>query len=340
MKSLGTKWMRILFQALGIALFVVILTRVNLRDIVRAYRHMSPIAAVVGLALLCLLTLSKSYRWKVIVAAQGTVVSHLQAFMVYSASLYLGVVTPARIGDFAKSLYLMNTGLSAGKALFSSFADRLFDIIFLAVVGYVSLLLFPGIFDNQLLLSTLLLAVVLLTGMACFWRRDILHAIMKRFVSGIPRSAVRTSLDTVIGDGLAEFATLRGRTAAIVTVLTLVSGVIHYLFFVVFAAALEIGASVPVVIASVSAAIFTALLPVSLSGLGTRELVLILIFERVGLSREAAVTFSFSFILVYLVQGLMGLVCWLATPLHLKKARETLAGAGGRPVPISRQEEP
>jgi uncharacterized protein (TIRG00374 family) len=320
MKLLSTRWVRILFQALGVALFIIILTRVDVREIARSYRRIGPFHAVFGVTLLFLLTLLKADRWKKIVAAQGTNVPLGRAFKIYAASLFLGVVTPGHVGDFAKSLYLVNAGLSAGRALFSSFVDRFFDIIFLAVIGCVSLLFFPGIFRNQLLVSFLLLALVIVAIAAFFLRRDILQRLMKRFVSGMPGSAFRTNIDRVITEGLGEFGTLRLREVALVTVLTLFAWIAHYLFFIVWANALVPAASPAVIVLCVSVAIFTALLPVSISGLGTRDLVLILLFSRVGLSREAAVTFSSSFILVYLIQGLTGLVCWLTAPFRAESA--------------------
>jgi uncharacterized protein (TIRG00374 family) len=316
MRLLGTRWVKVLFQALGVALFIIILTRVDVREVARSYRRMSPTHAGLGIMLLFLLTLIKAVRWKKIVAAQGRAVPLGRAFRIYAASLYLGVVTPGHIGDFAKSLYLMNAGLSAGKALFSSVVDRFFDIVFLVVIGYTSLLFFPGIFTNQLSVSSLLLGIVLLATVAFFWRRDILLRFMKRFVSGMPGSNFRTNVERMITEGLGEFEKLKRGVAAHIALLTLFAWIAHYLFFIVFADGLMLGVSVPVVVVCVSAAIFTALLPVSLSGLGTRDLVLILIFGKVGLSREAAVTFSFSFILVYLIQGLTGLVCWLTAPFH------------------------
>ena len=337
MKLLSTKWVKILFQALGVALFVIILTRVDVREIARSYRRMSLLHGALGIMLLFLLTLIKAFRWKKIVAAQGRAVPLGRAFRIYAASLYLGVVTPGHIGDFAKSLYLMNAGLSAGRALFSSVVDRFFDIVFLVVIGYTSLLFFPGIFKNQLSVSSLLLGIVLLAIAAFFWRRDILLRFMKRFVSGMPGSNFRTNVDKIITEGLGEFEKLKRGAAAHIALLTLFAWIAHYLFFIVFADALMLGVSVPVIIVCVSAAIFTALLPVSLSGLGTRDLVLILIFGKVGFSREAAVTFSFSFILVYLIQGLTGLICWLTAPFDFKEASEAAPGLEEREV-ASKQE--
>jgi glycosyltransferase 2 family protein len=328
MNLLGSRWVRILFQALGVALFAVILTRVDVGKIGAAYRHIRLSSALGGVALLFALTLLKSLRWRRIVASQGTTVPVSIAFRVYAASLYLGVVTPGHIGDFAKSLYLTGRGMSAGKAIFSSLADRLFDVVFLAVIGYVSLLFFPGIFANQLLMSSLLLALVGAVVAALAFRREFLARFTRKFLSGMPNRGIRTSLDRAVTEGIEEFGRLGIGTIAVAGLLTLAAWTAHYLFFVIFASALGLGASIPVVIVSVSAAVFVSLIPVSLSGLGTRDLALILIFHRVGLSREAAVTFSFSFLVVYLIQGITGLLCWLSVPLR---------GAGAEPAPVDRE---
>jgi hypothetical protein len=325
MKLIGSKWVRILCQVLGVALFAVILTRVDLGKIWIAYRHIKLSHAISGIALLFALTLLKSLRWRRIVSTQRVEVPVSMAFRLYAASLYLGVVTPGHIGDFAKSFYLMGRGMTAGKAIFSSLADRLFDIVFLAVIGYASLLFFPGIFTNQVFMSSVLLAIVATTVAALMCRREFLKRFVRKFLSGMPNWGIRASLDRIATESIGEFGLLGVRTSAIAVLLTLVAWMAHFLFFIILAKALGIGASIPVLIVSVSAAVFVALIPVSLSGLGTRDLTLILIFSRAGLTREAAVTFSFAFILVYLIQGFTGLLCWMSVPLNSRKAPEAPA---------------
>ena len=233
------------------------------------------------------------------------------------------VATPGRIGDFAKSLYLSGRGMTAGRAIFSSLADRLFDIVFLAVIGYASLLIYPDIFANQFLASSLLLFFVAITVAALLFRREFLKRFVRKFLSGMPDWGIKERVDRVIMESIGEFGLLGIRTSAIAGLFTLAAWMAHYLFFIIFAKALGLGASIPVLIVSVSAAVFVAMIPVSLSGLGTRDLTLILIFSRSGLTREAAVTFSFAFILVYIIQGITGLLCWMSVPLHSKKACET-----------------
>jgi len=328
MRNLGNKWIRVLFQAAGIALFVVILTRVDLGAIWRSYRHIEPGHVAAALVLPLLLTLIKSGRWQRIVARQNVTVPLPLAFRIYASALYLGLVTPGRIGDFAKSLYLTGQGMSAGKAIFSSLADRLFDIVFLVVAGYVSLLLLPGIFKNQLLMSSVLLGLVVLAVVGLFCRRELLKRFVRAFISRMPHRGIRESLDRVITESIGDFGLLTPRAVGAATLLTILAWACHYSCFILFARGLRIEASLHILIVSVSAAVFVSLLPVSLSGLGTRDLVLILIFRGAGLTREAAVTFSFSFILVYLMQGLVGLLCWMSVPFDSKKAVESRVAGG------------
>ena len=61
-------------------------------------------------------------------------------------------------------------------------------------------------------------------------------------------------------------------------------------------------------------------IPISISGLGTRDATLIYLFGRVGLHAETAVIFaSFVFIVCFVMSGLMGFVAWLLKPLPLRK---------------------
>ncbi|MDZ7859563.1 MAG: lysylphosphatidylglycerol synthase transmembrane domain-containing protein [Candidatus Krumholzibacteriota bacterium] len=315
-ESLRSKKTRIIFQVLGIILFIYILIRVDLSAVLKSFTKIKPLEVGIILIILVTFTFIKGLRWKILLAGQGKSVSMLRSFSVYSAGLYLGVITPGRVGDFIKSLYLINRGFSFGKALFSSLVDRIFDLIFLVLIGYISFMFFPGIFKNQILVSTLILIFTIIAVLVFFWRRDILFRIAKNFTSLILPSTLGSKMDQIISEVLDEFETLSLSSIIGIILLTFGAWALHYLTFIVFANILSIEMSVSVLIVTVSAAIFTALIPVSISGLGTRELVLIFIFNRIGLTREAAVAFSFSFIIVYIIQSTIGMICWLTGPFH------------------------
>ncbi len=319
---LKKKQIRIPFQALGLVLFVIILLRIDLGRVLDYYRNINPVLAIPAAAIIILFILAKSIRWKVIVNLQGIDISLKDAIIAYTSSLYLGIISPGRIGDFAKSYYLANYEVSAGKAIFSSILDRLFDIIFLVLIGYTSLMFFPDIISNQFLLSTLILGIIILGCVAVFWRRNLLYGFVNRFVSGSKLSGFRAGVGRVITDIMGEFDLLGYKSAIIIVLLTMLAWVLHYTFFVFSARALGISAPVSAMVMSISAAIFVGLIPVSISGIGTREIVLILLFNRIGLTREQAVTFSLTFICVYIIIGITGLICWMIAPFKLHQTED------------------
>jgi len=64
------------------------------------------------------------------------------------SSLYLGIVTPGRLGKFAKAIYLNQEGITSVSHGFSSvLIDRLCDLyllFLLAMAGFISLVLWEG----------------------------------------------------------------------------------------------------------------------------------------------------------------------------------------------------
>ena len=59
-------------------------------------------------------------------------------------------------------------------------------------------------------------------------------------------------------------------------------------------------------------------IPISISGLGTRDATLIYLFSLIGLKPELAVSYSFLvFIVFFVCGGLMGAVAWWIKPLPI-----------------------
>ena len=61
-------------------------------------------------------------------------------------------------------------------------------------------------------------------------------------------------------------------------------------------------------------------IPISISGLGTRDAMLIYLFSIINISKENAVVFSLLiFITFYINGGLLGAICFNANPINMKK---------------------
>ncbi len=314
MRFFGKRVVKFAMHLLGIALFAVILLKVEINDVFESFKRIDLMYGLSVMVILIAFTFVKGLRWRTIVAQQGINVSVMRSFRIYSASLYLGFITPGKIGDFAKSLYLIGRGMPIGRSIYSSFLDRLLDLVFLVITGYAGILVFPGIFENQVLVGTLLFIVIVTVSCLVFWRRELLKKVARKFASSVIPERYRQGLDSGFTQLLDEFKSLEPAGMVRIVLLTLLAWIMHYSVFIILAQAFVAEVSIRIIIIAISVSIFTSLLPVSISGLGTRELVLILIFGSVGFSKESAVTFSLSFIAIYIIQGAIGLISWFSSP--------------------------
>ena len=81
---------------------------------------------------------------------------------------------------------------------------------------------------------------------------------------------------------------------------------------------LEINISFLAVVACVSISLAVSLLPISIAGLGTRDITLVALFSTLGLSSEAAIAFSTLLLLLYFVNSLICFPAWLVHPLRMR----------------------
>ena len=82
----------------------------------------------------------KSYRWRYLLKQQGILYSPIESFLIYMSSLYIGFITPGRIGEFVKTIYLKSEkGLMLSKGFSSVLVDRLFDLYFLLILGFLGI---------------------------------------------------------------------------------------------------------------------------------------------------------------------------------------------------------
>ena len=82
----------------------------------------------------------KSYRWNYLLKQQSINYSAVQSFLVYMSSLYVGFITPGRLGEFVKTLYLKSDkGINISKGFSSVLVDRLFDLYLLIILGFIGI---------------------------------------------------------------------------------------------------------------------------------------------------------------------------------------------------------
>lgn len=314
-----------LVRGVGLVLFLVILTRVDYRGAFQLIRQANPLTLLAAFFLILPMVALKTLRWRrlqhVARIDSGTFES---SFLAYLTGMYAGLVTPGRVGEFLRVKYLTDAGAPLGPAMSTVLWDRLIDVGGLFFMGLLALAPLAGEFGN-LYRGLLILLVLLTLGTPVVLRggggigsraRAALAALAER--AGAPGRRAR-EVGSALGDTLAGMGP---STWLSLLALTLAGWLVYYLQAWLLARTLGIGLGLFPLVVSVTAAAVAAFLPVSISGLGTRDAAMVILFKRFGSPGEQAVALSTLVFLILIANALLGL--WASHRL------ERLTGSGNR----------
>lgn len=299
-------------RLLGPVLLVILLARLpdreRLAGLLLAARP-GPFALALLLNLLAIHL--KVVRWRVILGASGVDYPLRDAWLAFCASMYLGMVTPGRVGDALRAHYVRrDTGLRYAEGLASVTTDRLCDLVALAALVAIAIARFGAALGTEV--AAVAWSLVALIGVAPL-------VLLVPGVSERLGSRLYRRLGSADGDGLDRFLAASraqlGRPLLQTLPLTLVG------FLVAFAQgwliARSLGLALPFldVACLLSVASLLGLLPISISGVGVREAFFAAVFPALGLGASAGVGFGLAvFAVLYVATAAIGAVAWQLRP--------------------------
>lgn len=303
------------YYLIGFAILAVILLRTDFSQLKGIFRNLNYYYFTLALFISFPMILGKAYRWNYLKKAQGITYKLSDSFLIQGVATYLGFITPGRIGEFIKILYLKKDGNPLGKSMVNVFLDRLLDILFLFILGYFGILLFMNLFYDQIYLFTILFASALFAG-ALIFKTKSREKILKILYNFFLPLKYKQSWQNAFFDFLADFKKYKLKNYVFASLITIVSWIIYYSQTYLLAKSVGLNISIFYLSISVSIAILITLIPISISGLGTREAALIFLFSLFNISKEMAISFSALALLVSLAAVGIGVVCWFIKPLN------------------------
>lgn len=262
--------------------------------------------------------LVKAARWRWVSRDMMMPMRWGDAWRIYAIGLAAGTFTPGQAGDALKAWYMQRMGYPLGRALGSSIFDRLFDVAALAVLGLLGVAVYGQRFAGQTpALIALTLACV---GVVAFfaWNRT-----REWTVNVVRRRLARMGVgDRGSEAGSGQAWSLRRETFLNAGLLTVASFVTSIFRVWLLAAALGVWLGPLEVSGFVGLTTAAALVPVSVGGIGTRDVVAALAFTQLGLPAAQGVAVSLLILVLNLAQAVTGWVVWLRyrvgsqSPIH------------------------
>lgn len=295
LKGTSRRWA---WRLLGPALFVGVLTQIDLPQVWQTVRGI-PVVNVLGAGLLCLLVvLIKGLRWNRLLRHLGMRESLGTSELVYGEAMFWGTLTPGRVGEFQKIRHLRGAhDVSWVRGAWYNAADRLFDLMALIALGLTAVLGLPA--TDLGVTHPLVWVIPAAIGLAFVATRHHLADTVSRWHERYPRPSLRA-----IGSALQDLAGIPTPTVAGLFLLSLLSLLMYAGMIWLLALGLPFSLSPARIVVCLTASMMVGMLPVSVFNLGTRELVLVGLFASFGLTAEDAVSFGMLFVICYLL--LMG----------------------------------
>ncbi len=272
-------------KGIGVLLFLWILLRLDIRQAVAVLGSVPMPVLFAALGLFPALYLLRSWRWHILSDLAPHRGPFAESVRIYCASLFLGIVTPGKVGEAFKIPALVKKGLSPKLSVLLTILDRMLDMACVGALGIVAVgILFSWLWAFLLTLCTAIaLAVMAAISHIGALRRS---AAVQHWLHQLPQ----------------------------VTLLTLVSWAVYYLQLLVLAKGFAIAIPIAPFLAIMTITGILSLVPIAPAGLGTREAALLFFFAQYGVEPERTIAFSFSIFVLTIIGSLIGTYFWLRKP--------------------------
>lgn len=299
---------------IGLILLAIIIWRSNLAGIFQSLKNIKIIYLIFAVLMLFPLLAAKALCWNYLMRRQGIYYNFKESLLIYWAGFYLGFVTPGRLGEFAKIFYLKSDGHSLGKSLVSVILDRVSDLFFLTVFACSGFLFFAVPFQGQILglLSGIIIFIVLFF---VSFRIGLVKFLFKKLFFFFVPAKYQESWQVNFHDFIENIKIYGLGDYLAVFLITGASWFFYYWQMYILARGMNLAIPFLYFAVALTVAGFITLIPISVSGIGTRDIALIFLFSPFLIAKEEVIAFSALVLLMSVAAAFIGFFCRLIKPL-------------------------
>ncbi len=308
---------------IGLLLFAFIIARSGPMKILGVLMNIDMFYLLVSIGMIILVTILKSPKWKMVIGLHGCDYPFSKSMKVWLIGAFTGIVTPGRVGDLIRALYLNRECKTFGKCISTVIVDRVIELLMTLVFAAVGVVLFIFWFGQSLFFDVIIVFILLgfvLIGLMLrknFIRR-IMRPIFNFFVPKRHGDKIRVGFHEFYG----SIREIRKKSSglAYVSIFSLFIWLIQILEVQVFALTLGIEIGYLYVLVVFSIVVIVELIPISVSGIGTRDAFMVFSLGLIGISPEAAIAFSILYLVLgYWINALVGFFFWMRDPIRLNR---------------------
>ena len=328
-RSAVRKWLFYLLHLAGFILLYLVIRDLEWQVFLEvlgdfpAWKYLTGIGVLLGVYVL------KSYRWHLLNRSFGIKTGWKSSLVFYLSAGFLSVITPGRLGEFAKIFFLRRRyGIDLPAATSSVLLDRVWDVLVLSLAAGISLVILLSGRDSGalgfILVVLIFAASVLVIALPSVLFRPVLFTLR-----GFPRLHGKMSGIFLLWKN--------SRSVNFVPALLISTAAFLALAYltVLFSGSTTFRIGYASGVGAISISNILSFLPVTFAGFGTRELVFSEIWALENFPKEAALSVSTAYFMVtYLGSLLIGGVVYLVHFRQLYRPAEIREMATGTDLRI------
>lgn len=277
-------------KLIGIGMFSWILWNIDRTSLLNVLRDANEIGVIAAFLILVLgMYTAKALRWHFLVRSTGLTPTFRDSWKLFHIGIFLGSITPANLGEFGRVAYLRKQGLHGGTGTAIVLLDRLADVVMMGSIGVAGIGL---LFGTTAFAAAVGVAALGIIAFFALWKTS------RKLRTNIPWLDFLSTLS-------------RPPLLATYVLTTVLAWTIYFAWTIVLARAVGIEADISVMVSALTLTGIISLLPISPSGLGTRDATLLFLFAPFGIPASQTVALSSLMFVLILGSGLPGLFYWL-----------------------------
>lgn len=304
------------FRLIGIILFVVILTRIDLNAALRTLatvdlRFVGLAIAIQGAALFV-----STFRWQIIMGQLDIFNSFWRSFLQQLIGTAAAILTPGQLGEFVKAVYLHDEGNPFPESILSIAIDRIFDLLMLLLFGFISLAILFGLPSRLTFIIASITSLFFGAGFFLLRKQEKSAQIIAKSLTRLSPNAYKETVQESayrLTFKISQFSYRAVLTAGLLTILNYV-----LLLFRIYSLVLALHLVIPLsyFIMAVPLLRLVGLVPISVLGIGTRDITAIYLYGRVGIPPSSVIILTTLGLFTLQIQTLVGLlVSWRYPPV-------------------------
>jgi hypothetical protein len=275
---------------IGIILLLYILIEIGVDKALEELLSLNPIYPIIAIILLIPRTLMVTKKWEYIIKKQEIKVPYSFVVKTYFIATFYGSITPGWLGTYIRIPYLMKKGkISLGKATSNLVIDTLVDLLSILLIVFIGTLLVFSKFPNLFPIVALLFVIIIL-AIFYFSSKKRSERYFKLILKFLIPSKYKQSINKQFNFFYESIPKIRVLIYPIFV--SVITSILAYTQVYLIAQGLGIEVEYYYFILVYPVVFLVELIPITISGLGTRETALIGLLSVFAIAEDKIIVLS------------------------------------------------